>query len=1435
MSQSYKNKYRTLFEHSITACLILSEDEKILDANPAAYTLFKYSHQELTNKSLVDILDISKGVNSNEPIKTEGVCKDNSRIICTCKRSDIALDANQKGILLQISDSTDETETKDRLHGLTDNIPGVVFRFRINGKGTSEIINISEGAEIIWGISADEVLQDNSVIYERYPEDDLKTHKESIYASMKSMSSWMDEWRYNHPDGTLRWHRGVGNPKKSPDGSVVWDVIVMDITMEKEETHRMSMLESVVTNANDSVLITTCSPIEAPDGPEVIYVNRAFTEMTGYRSDEIIGKTPRILQGPNSEGDGLQKLRMAIANEESAEVELINYKKNGEEFWVHISFSPVYDNDGECSHFIAIERDITERKNRELLNTLQADVNRQFNTHDSLTDTFDAVLDTIISFGNFKIAEIWLLNENGTSIDLQGCRRSESDAARFYEESKWNRSFRKGEGMPGTTWQTGETQFWRNLGENEKFVRCNAAKITDIQTAYCIPVTHDRKIIGALLLGLREDQPRERYYLSLLKELGHDLGSEIKRKQLEQQLSRIFSFSPDIICVAGMDGYYKRVNPAMSRMLGYTQDELLSHPITSFTHPDDRLRTEKEVDALATGKGQTNFENRLITKSGEVVWVSWTTRTFEEEGKVYSIARDITEQKKLELLLEQASSLSKIGGWEVDQANKTVYWSDITYEIHEVSHEFEPDLQNAIHFYKEGKSRAALSEALNGLMNSGKPFDIEAQIITGKGNEKWVRVIGEAEILEGRFKRLYGSFQDVDQLKRAEIASKKAAEQRANILESISDAFYAIDDQWNITYFNKEAENLLNKSADDLKGKNFWDVFPEAKETELYQKYRVVVENGEPETFEYYYPPEESWFETSAYPAEDGITVYFKQIDERKEWQQRILNKTRQLDTIALFNGLLIKKESWKDALFECMEKFADVVDADRVYYFKNEQDENSGDLFAKLELEWASEKWPCDTVESKIRELPLSQLDQFVQVLSENNPLSVRVADVSNEELKGAIEAQNVKSILMIPVFTGGVFYGVISFEDCESERVWNEEEISFLQTIAINLASAIEGKQAEHAIQQAYEERNRLLESIGDAFFAVNREWTVTYWNNEAEKVLQMPRENVVGKNLWDIYKDATELDFYYEYHRVMNEQCSATFEEYYPTLDKWFEVSAYPSPDGVSVFFKDISDRKEWEERLKKLNRDLEQKSKDLEVSNAELEQFAFVASHDLQEPLRMITSFLSLLDKKYGENLDDKAKEYIYFASDGARRMRQIILDLLDFSRIGRVENEKRIVDLNEVVEVTKLLNKQTIEEKKGEIIANDLPKIVAEEPSIKRLLANLVNNALKYQKEGVPPRIIITAEEQPNQWVMRVEDNGIGINKEYSQKIFNIFQRLHPKEEYPGTGIGLAICKKIVEQHGGDIWVESEDGKGSVFSFSLPKVSLGENLSNDDLK
>jgi len=264
---------------------------------------------------------------------------------------------------------------------------------------------------------------------------------------------------------------------------------------------------------------------------------------------------------------------------------------------------------------------------------------------------------------------------------------------------------------------------------------------------------------------------------------------------------------------------------------------------------------------------------------------------------------------------------------------------------------------------------------------------------------------------------------------------------------------------------------------------------------------------------------------------------------------------------------------------------------------------------------------------------------------------------------------------------------------------------------------------------------------------------------------------------------------------------------------------EIMVYPVKDNKGkiiqfvYIYRDITERKRAEEALKQM-------SNELARSNADLKQFAYIVSHDLKEPLLTVEGFVKLLARRYKGKLDVKADEFIEYIAEGVRRMQVLIKDLLEYSQVGTKGEKFKSTDCSFVVDKAIDNLQAVIEESNAVVTYDELPTIMADTSQMISLFQNLIGNAIKFRSEEAP-RVHISAERKGDEWVFSIQDNGIGIDLKNAERIFVVFQRLHNKDEYPGTGIGLAICKKIVERHGGHIWIESEIGKSSTFYFTIP--------------
>jgi len=386
-------------------------------------------------------------------------------------------------------------------------------------------------------------------------------------------------------------------------------------------------------------------------------------------------------------------------------------------------------------------------------------------------------------------------------------------------------------------------------------------------------------------------------------------------------------------------------------------------------------------------------------------------------------------------------------------------------------------------------------------------------------------------------------------------------------------------------------------------------------------------------------------------------------------------------------------------------------------------------------------------------------------------------------------------------------------------------ESPEGILVTAAIRDISVRKG--AETHLAQMEGRYRGLLEAAPDAMVVVNAGGEIVLLNVRAEKEFGYRRDELVGQAVKNIIPEGFAERLLADGLRSVEEALAQQIGTGIELIGRRKDGSEFPlelmlspleSPDGILVTaaIRDISVRQAAEA-------DLLQKIDELKVSNEELGKFAYIASHDLQEPLRMVASYTQLLSRRYKGKLDAEADEFIAFAVDGANRMQRLIQDLLSYSRVGTKGQELLQTSSEEALQRA-LVNLRSAVEESGAVVTHDpLPTVLADGMQLVQLFQNLIGNAIKYQKPGVPRVHISTVLGATRLWTFSVKDNGLGIEPQYFEKIFGMFQRLHKREEFAGTGIGLAICKKIAERHGGKISVESELGQGSTFSFALEGV------------
>ncbi len=659
-------------------------------------------------------------------------------------------------------------------------------------------------------------------------------------------------------------------------------------------------------------------------------------------------------------------------------------------------------------------------------------------------------------------------------------------------------------------------------------------------------------------------------------------------------------------------------------------------------------------------------------------------------------------------------------------------------------------------------------------------------------------------------------------------ALKQQEEKFRALLESAPDAMVIADRKGRIVLVNAHTEKIFSFERKELVGQALGMLFPEWAGVQpgargpwdflVAQHGRKTLEMRGLRRDGTQFPAE---VRLSPIETVEGVLVScgIRDVLKRKRVEEELRRVARALRTVSNCSQALVRAQSEQELLESVCKNLVEVGGYRMAWVGYAEHDEaktvrpvaHAGfeeGYLALARVSWADDPWGCGPTGSAIR----SRLPAVIRSTESDATFSLWREEAAK---------RGYASSIGLPLQPGSHVWGALTIYASEPDA-FDDEEVKLLSELAGDLAFGIETiraraerKRAEAALRQ----QAALFDQSYDAVLVWDVHGPITFWNLGAERLYGIPREEALGRACQELlhttppggveaFLQALERDGRWEgelEHRRRDDR----------RIIVETRIVVIRDAEGAHVLEtnRDITERKQAQEGLAR-------RSKELERSNADLEQFASVASHDLKEPLRTVASFVQLLQRRYEGKLDAQADEFIAFAIDGASRMQKLIDDLLAFSRVGTRGGEFQSVECEKALRAALQNLTVAIQESGAGVTAEALPTVRADVTQLVSLFQNLIGNALKFHG-AEPPRIHVSAQRNGAYWQLSVRDNGIGIEPRHFDRIFGIFQRLHTRQEYPGTGIGLAICKRIVERHGGKIWLESEPGKGTTFYFTLP--------------
>ncbi len=793
------------------------------------------------------------------------------------------------------------------------------------------------------------------------------------------------------------------------------------------------------------------------------------------------------------------------------------------------------------------------------------------------------------------------------------------------------------------------------------------------------------------------------------------------------------------------------------------------------------------VSAPAQFAEDAEVHNLVQEVAGDIAFALWKLEM--EAARQHAEAALRESERELRLTLDATTE----GIWKWNfQTDELVfsprYYRMLGYE----PYEFAATYENWLDLIHPDDREAALAVATEYLRTKPDIYENEFRLRTKDGDYRWIQAT--ARVVErdenGEAIRMIGNHRDITERKRAEIALYENQQLLQAILDSSPAIIFVKDVEGRYILLNKQYEKMWHLDSAEVRGKTDFELFPEEVAERVTANDRAVLETGQARQLEEYVPQDDGMhtFISHKSPLYDAAGEIYAvcgiatDITERKRAEEKLRESERRWHTLLQNIHAAVVVHSEDTSIVTCNNRAQELLGLT--------EDQMLGKTAIAPDWKFIRE----DGSDMPIEMYPVHQVQRTRQ------PLRDFIMGVHRPKQHDIVWV----SVDVDPTFDhqGELAEMVVTFMDITAYR------------------------QAEQKLRESEEKYRRLVELSPD-LIAIHRAGEILYINEagiellgveDAAQAIGQPVTKFVSPTHREVSKERMQ--------RLLNNgKRSPIYEQRIirPNgTEREVEVVgipfSYQGEMAVQIIAHDVTARKHAEDELKRY-------AAELHRSNEDLQQFAYVASHDLKEPLRTIKSYLGLLQEDYQGRLDELADEFIGFAVDGAARMEQMIESLLEYARVDMREKEFAVMDTEAILDTVLQDLSFRIEESDAVVTHDALPQVLGDEAQLEQLFQNLISNALKFCADE-PPRVHVSATaaaqgEERREWLFAVRDNGIGIAAEQQARLFGVFQRLHTREEYEGIGIGLALCKKIVARHGGRIWVESKEGEGATFYFTLP--------------